>query len=98
VLRTTPVGAYPTGASPEGIHDLSGNVWEWTVSLYQPYPYRPDDGREDPQAEGPRVVRGGSWLSPQWYARCAFRGRGHPDGFYFGLGFRVVVSLADSGF
>jgi formylglycine-generating enzyme required for sulfatase activity len=98
VLRTTPVGAYPAGASPKGIHDLSGNVWEWTASLYRPYPYRPDDGREDPQAGGLRVVRGGSWGDPQWDARCACRGWYLPGSFSDVLGFRVVVSLADSGF
>jgi hypothetical protein len=90
---------YPAGATPEGIQDLSGNLWEWTASLYGPYPYRPDDGRENPQAEGPRVVRGGSWDGNQRNARSAFRFWYHPDDFNYVLGFRVVVvSLADSGF
>jgi formylglycine-generating enzyme required for sulfatase activity len=93
VLRPNPVGVYPDGATPERIHDLSGNVWEWTASLYQPYPYRADDGRNDPEADGPRVVRGGSWLGPQRAARCAVRGRDGPGYFLTLIGFRVVASL-----
>jgi len=59
----TPVGMYPDGASRYGVLDLVGNVWEWTSSLLQPYPYNPADGREDPAEPGLRVVRGGSWRS-----------------------------------
>jgi formylglycine-generating enzyme required for sulfatase activity len=96
VLRPTPVGVYPDGITPEGVHDLSGNVWEWTRSLYCPYPYLADDGREALGAEGYRVVRGGSWGHAQRGARCASRYRLIPDSFNGSLGFRVVVSLAGS--
>ena len=58
---TTPVGQYPAGASPCGALDMAGNVWEWTRSLHRPYPYQPEDGRNSPDGEGLRVVRGGSW-------------------------------------
>lgn len=57
--ETEPVGSRPAGATPDGVHDLAGNVAEWTSSLYRPYPYRRDDGREDPEVPGERVTRGG---------------------------------------
>ena len=96
VLRPTPVGVYPAGATPDGSHDLSGNVWEWTSSLYRPYPYQAGDGREDLAAEGARVVRGGSWCYDLRNARCAFRGRNIPVSYNLDVGMRVVVSLASA--
>jgi hypothetical protein len=40
------------------VHDLAGNVAEWTSTLYRPYPYRGDEGREDLEVRGERVTRG----------------------------------------
>ena len=97
LLRTSPVGAFPEGATPEGIHDLAGNVWEWTTTRYRPYPYRRDE-REDPEAEGLPVVRGGSWNGSRRDVRCAYRGRNDRGEFFNSIGFRVVVSLAVSEF
>jgi formylglycine-generating enzyme required for sulfatase activity len=72
---------------------MAGNVWEWCRSLYKPYPYRADDGREVPQAAGARVLRGGSLSFTQRYARCASRFGFNPDSFFhFNVGFRVVFS------
>lgn len=56
---TQRVGSRTTGATPEGILDMAGSLSEWTSSLDRPYPYRADDGREDPATAGERVVRGG---------------------------------------
>jgi formylglycine-generating enzyme required for sulfatase activity len=85
---TTPVTQFPGERSPYGCYDMAGNVWEWTSSLYKPYPYRADDGREDPNAEGSRVIRGGSWRFPRVGARCAGRNVSRPDDRLGSLGFR----------
>ena len=57
--ETDPVGSHPKGATPQGVFDLAGNETEWTSSLFKPYPYDAGDGREDPNAPGERVTRGG---------------------------------------
>ena len=89
---TTPVGSYsPQGDSPYGCADMSGNVWEWTHSLYEPYPYRADDGRENEGADGLRALRGGSWVSALEGARISGRGNGRPDDHWKDIGFRVVA-------
>lgn len=89
---TTPVGQYPAGDSYFGVGDMAGNVWEWCHSLHKPYPYTADDGREDEASRDLRLLRGGSWLSGQSLARCAYRSRRGPDFVNVGLGFRVVVA------
>ena len=98
VLHPTPVGAYPAGATSTGVYDLSGNVWEWILSRYRPYPYRPEDGCNNPNAEGMPVVRGGSWHALQRDARAASRFRYAPGNWNVISGFRVVLSLVNSEF
>lgn len=61
--QTAPVGSYPKGASPYGVNDMAGQVWEWTASLAMPYPYKPRDGRESLSAVDARVARGGNSAS-----------------------------------
>jgi formylglycine-generating enzyme required for sulfatase activity len=92
IRATSAVGCFPGGASPYGCLDMAGNVWEWTRSLYKPYPYNAADGREDPDAEGVRVVRGGSWFVALVSARCSVRNWDSPVIRSSDLGFRVVCS------
>jgi formylglycine-generating enzyme required for sulfatase activity len=88
---TTPVNAFPQGNSPYGCADMSGNVWEWCHSLYKPYPYDANDGREDENASGSRVIRGGSYYFDKSLSRCARR-RGYYLDHSDHLGFRVCAS------
>jgi len=90
---TAAVGSYKGGASPYGVLDLAGNVWEWTSSLYRPYPYDPSDGREDPGARGARVNRGGSWYYDAGYVRTTYRATAnHIYRRISDLGFRCASS------
>ena len=100
IRRTTPAGVFPGGLTPQGIADLSGNVWEWTTTIWgedilRPtftYPYVADDGREDSEnALARRVVRGGSWYDGQNVARSAYRDGTHPAYRGSNGGFRLVV-------
>jgi formylglycine-generating enzyme required for sulfatase activity len=95
----TPVGSFPAGASPEGLLDMSGNVWEWTRSHNKSYPYRPDDGRENLKAGDDvlRVMRGGAFYNVRRDVRAACRVGSTPDGRSDDFGFRVVVSPFSSG-
>jgi formylglycine-generating enzyme required for sulfatase activity len=72
-------------------------VWEWTLSAYRPYPYLAQSEREDEDESVRRTGRGGSRSNNRRMARCAFRDWINPDRFDL-LGFRPVLSLADSGF
>jgi len=58
---TSEVNQHDKGQSVYGVFDMAGNVWEWTSTLYDLYPYDATDGREDLKAKGERIVRGGSW-------------------------------------
>lgn len=100
IRRTTPVGMF-ANATPEGVFDLSGNVYTWTISIYDqeryPYPYRRGDGREDANvARARRVLRGGSWLDLHVRARAVCRRNNHPAVRGNPFGFRLVVSRPPS--
>ncbi len=101
VGRTTPVDRFPSGASPFGVWDLSGNVFEWTISRWGVnwneceffYPYNANDGREEIKGSGARVMRGGSWFNSFSEARCAFRSRYLAGSRGSNIGFRVVSKV-----
>jgi formylglycine-generating enzyme required for sulfatase activity len=99
---TSVVGCFP--ANDFGLHDIIGNVREWTRSLWgkdwvkpDAYPYEPDDReREDLNAgnDVSRVVRGGAWDLNRDVARCACRDGDHPVYRSVSIGFRVVLRFA----
>jgi formylglycine-generating enzyme required for sulfatase activity len=96
IVATTPVGSYPSGASPYGVQDMAGNVCEWTSSQFRRYPYNIADGREDADSTCNRVLRGGSWDNDAGLARAAFRAD-TPSGYFLdNNGFRLVRAAPTS--
>jgi formylglycine-generating enzyme required for sulfatase activity len=91
--RTMPVGSYsPAGDSPYGCVDMAGNVSEWTMSKFRPYPYNLGDGSDDPEGDAERVTRGGSWHSPVLRVRVTSRGYNDPWFTDNDVGFRCACS------
>ncbi|MCG3119585.1 MAG: Hercynine oxygenase [bacterium] len=95
---TSAVGCFPGGASPYGCEEMSGNVLEWTRSLWEDYPYPTDakerakrENLEAPRDKG-RVVRGGAFSGSVWHVRCACRVRFYPYYWFINLGFRVAAT------
>jgi formylglycine-generating enzyme required for sulfatase activity len=87
-----PVGSFPCSECPYPVSDMSGNVWEWTRSPYQPYPYDPADDRADLEADALWVIRGGHFGDPARNVRAATRGGADPGARRAFIGFRVVIS------
>jgi sulfatase modifying factor 1 len=88
---TVPVGSYPTGVSPFGIHDLAGNVWEWVADWYGAayYASSPATNPTGPSSGSERVFRGGSWFSSE-PASLGTTFREHTNGFEFGIRDRMT--------
>jgi formylglycine-generating enzyme required for sulfatase activity len=78
-------------AELNGTFDMAGNVWEWTSSLFMPYPYDAEDGREDLAAIGERVFRGGSWAQSPG-TRATFRDHAAQTYQNNEIGFRCAAS------
>jgi formylglycine-generating enzyme required for sulfatase activity len=93
ISRVSAVGCFPGGKSPAGCEEMSGNVWEWTRSSWEKYPYVRDDGRENIEAppQVPRVLRGGSFGYYSRYVRCSVRDGYGPLLRLRVIGFRVVL-------
>lgn len=92
---TTPVGSYsPGGDSPFGMVDMVGNVWEWTNSIFGPYPFDPDYNQGLPSNKVRFVVRGGAWYYSRKLARCAVREGMKEDSISHLVGFRLAKTPA----
>ena len=94
--RTRAVGSYPNGASPYGVLDMAGNIYEWTADwykadYYQTAPASNPPGPSQEESTGEKVIRGGSFLRDSFAARAPDRNKKGlgPD---FDVGFRCALS------
>ena len=96
IRATVPIGSYANAASPYGVMDMAGNVWEWTISMPAEYPYVVGDGRDHRYSTGrSRVIRGGSWAVSPRNARSAFREIVDPNFVHGGAGSRLILASDD---
>ncbi|GAB4550513.1 MAG: hypothetical protein OHK0023_16510 [Anaerolineae bacterium] len=87
------VGSRPAGVSWVGAMDMSGNVWEWVSSPYQPYPYQVNAGQEAISSiQDSRVLRGGSWFNADYSLRAAYRNWYAPGDVVNNAGIRCLLS------
>jgi formylglycine-generating enzyme len=90
---TRPVGTFP--ANPFGLHDVSGNVWEWVADWYGSDAYGDPDvvNPSGPVSGSMRLLRGGSWVTDDvQQLRCAYRHKVPPDSYAYSIGFRVAYT------
>ncbi len=92
-MMTRPVGSYPKGASPFGILDMAGNVWEWVQDWYDAgfYGNTPHESPQGPESGSEKVVRGGSWANGAALVRSANRSSEKPESALNILGFRLAL-------
>ena len=97
VTKVRAVGSFPEGASPYGVLDMAGSVWEWCSDWYGES-YYPQSARENPK--GPdsgeyRVLRGGGWDSIRLQLQCTYRYYDKADRRTYNIGFRCVQDTSE---
>jgi formylglycine-generating enzyme required for sulfatase activity len=90
---TVPVGTRLAGASPYGVLDMAGNVWEWVADWYDAAYYGsfPAQNPKGANSGEHKVFRGGSWGYLPKFTRTTDRARNHPTYAGFNLGFRCAT-------
>jgi len=88
--QSSPVGAFPKGASPFGLEDVAGNVFEWCLDGFGPYKGKEVTNPKGPREGGKRIYRGGSWKSRAASLRASARNFNQPDYSSNDVGFRIV--------
>ena len=91
-----PIGAFPAGANAYGCQQMIGDVWEWTTSDYVPYPGFKSEFEEynDKWFVNQKVLRGGSFATPQVHIRATYRNFFHTHERWMVSGFRCAKDLA----
>ncbi|MFA5625411.1 MAG: SUMF1/EgtB/PvdO family nonheme iron enzyme [Bradymonadales bacterium] len=90
---TSPVNAFKNGKTPEGVYDLSGNVWEWVQDWFAIYPSENETDPQGPEKGEGRVLRGGGYSNGSVYLRSITRGKKNPEETNYSCGFRCAYSL-----
>ena len=93
--HTAPVDYYQSGASPFGVFNMAGNVWEWCMDWYAPDFYRnsPEINPMGPEKSGMKVLRGGSWVNSIDSVQVILRARNSPHARNKMYGFRTVLPV-----
>jgi iron(II)-dependent oxidoreductase len=90
----SPAGSFPAGASPSGVLQMVGDVWEWTSTEFTGYPgFRSFPYKEYSEVffdQGYKVLRGGCWATDQLACRTTFRNWDHPIRRQIFAGFRTA--------
>jgi formylglycine-generating enzyme required for sulfatase activity len=92
--QTSPVGAFPEGASFFAVEDMAGNVWEWCLDFYQELAGFPRQNPRGPVSGSKRIYRGGSWKTRFTNLRATARASNAPNFSCNDLGFRIVCECA----
>ena len=97
-LDTIPVGSIPKGASPYGVLDMAGNVWEWVSDWYDEnyYAVSPKSNPLGPDSGTHHVLRGGAFGSGVYNITATFRFISKPEETYAWFGFRCAASAIKS--
>ncbi|MDX2136628.1 MAG: SUMF1/EgtB/PvdO family nonheme iron enzyme [Chloroflexota bacterium] len=95
IERSSAVGIFPSGQSPYGVMDMSGNVFEWSTSIWRDHYSHP--AASSIEGSHLRVMRGGSWAKNNVHARAAARSRQKSAFAASDVGFRVVRSVRAGG-
>jgi len=88
----SPIGQRDKGASPYGVHDLAGNLYEWVADWYDEgfYTPLPTLNPRGPVAGTAKVQRGGSYINGPYRLRASFRTKGDPTEHDPHVGFRCA--------
>jgi len=92
--QSSPVGTYPKGASPFGMEEMAGNVFEWCLDGFEPYKGKDVVNPRGPRTTVRRVYRGGSWKSRAASLRACARHFNSPDYSSNDVGFRIACECA----